>query len=62
MQKSLNRDKVVSVKMSASTYEQLTKLAKDMDLMTSTMAYLVIRKFISDKVDPDMSPTDFDLL
>lgn len=62
MEKAINRDKVVSVKMSQRTYDQFNGLAKRFDMMTSTMAYLIIRKYLSDHADEDMQPSDFDLL
>lgn len=62
MQKALNRDKVISVKLNARTYEQCKQLADKLDLMTSTMAYLIIRKYLADHVDDTLEPKDFNLL
>jgi hypothetical protein len=62
MKKAVQRDKVVSLKMTEPAYQKLKELAEGMDLMTSTMAYLIVRKYLAEHVDPDMSPSDFNLL
>lgn len=59
MDKVIRREKVVSVKMSEATYKDFKALAKRLDLMTSTMAYLIIRKYLADKSD-QLAPDDLD--
>lgn len=62
MAKAITRDRVVSVKMSDATYQQFKQVAKSLDLMTSTAAYLIIRKFLAEHDDPAAKPSDFNLL
>lgn len=47
VQKSITRDKVMSVKMSQATYKKFVELAHAKDLMPSTMAYLIIRQYMA---------------
>lgn len=61
MAKSIKRDHVISVKVSDSTYKDFRALAKRLDLMTSTMAYLIIRKYLADNSD-HVTPHDLDFL
>lgn len=62
MQKTLNRDRVISVKLNERTYNECKKLAESLDMMTSTMAYLIIRKYLADHIDDTIEPKDFNLL
>lgn len=62
MKTAVHRDKVVSLKLTDSTYNQLKELAQNMDLMTSTMAYLIVRKYLAEHGDDALQPSDFNLL
>lgn len=45
------RNKAISVKMSEKTYNQFVELARSMDLLPSTMGYLVIKQYMQSKLD-----------
>lgn len=62
MRKAIQRDRVVSLKLTGSTYAKLKDLAEGMDLMTSTMAYLIVRKFLADHDEDARQPSDYDFL
>lgn len=61
VKKSINRDKVISVKMSQSTYDNFCILAHSKDLMPSTFAYLVLKEYLAVHLGEQLFATSLDL-
>lgn len=48
---SAPRNKAISVKMSEKVHRQFVDMALNMDLLPSTMAYLIIKKYMQERTD-----------
>lgn len=58
----LIRNKAISVKMSEKAFNDFVALARQKDLLPSTMAYLIIKQYMASKLDTAYDSFTDDLL